>query len=60
MAADFFTTEVWTRGGWVTFYALFFIEWGSRRVHLAGVAPQLNTQWIMQMAWHTTMDMWGV
>ena len=31
-AADFFTEEVWTLGGLVTFYVLFFIHLGSRRV----------------------------
>ena len=30
-AADFFTEEVWTLGGLVTFYALFFLHLGSRR-----------------------------
>src|SRR5215510_4900962 len=35
VATDFFTTEVWTLGGLMTFYVLFFIELGSCRVHLA-------------------------
>jgi hypothetical protein len=36
VAADFFTTEVWTARGLVTYYTLFVIELQSRRVHLAG------------------------
>ena len=34
VAADFFTTEVWTGRGLVTYYTLFVIELASRRVHL--------------------------
>ena len=37
VATDFFTTEVWTRCGLVTYYVLFFIHLASRRVHVAGV-----------------------
>jgi putative transposase len=59
VATDFFTTEVWTLGGLVTFYVLFFIELGSRRVHIAGVTPHPNTQWMMQIARNVTMDQWG-
>lgn len=45
-ATDFFTTEVWTLGGLVTFYVLFFMHVGSRRAHLAGVTPHPNTLWM--------------
>lgn len=38
-ATDFFTAEVMTPRGLVTYYVLFFIEIGSRRVHLAGITP---------------------
>jgi hypothetical protein len=37
VATDFFTTEVWTLGGLVTYYVLFFIHLSSRQVHVAGV-----------------------
>ena len=37
VATDFFTTEVWTLGGLVTYYVLFFIQLSSRKVHVAGV-----------------------
>jgi transposase len=39
VATDFFTAEVWTLGGLVTYYVLFFLHLGSRRVHIAGVTP---------------------
>jgi len=39
VATDFFTTEVWTLGGLVTYYVLFFIHLGSRKIHIAGVTP---------------------
>ena len=36
-ACDFFTTEVLTPMGLMTYYVLFFIKIGSREVHIAGV-----------------------
>jgi hypothetical protein len=36
--ADFFTTEVWTWRGLVTFYTVFVIEFASRRVQILGSA----------------------
>ena len=35
--ADFFTVEVLTWRGLITYYMLFFIEIGSRRVSLGGI-----------------------
>ena len=32
-ATDFFTTEVWTRGGLVTYYILFFMHVATRRIN---------------------------
>jgi putative transposase len=49
-ATDFFTEEVWTMGGLVTFYVLFFIHLGTRRVLIAGCTPQPNRAWIAQQA----------
>jgi putative transposase len=37
--ADFFTTEVWTPRGLITYYTLFVIDLRSRRVHVAGSTP---------------------
>ena len=34
VAADFFTSEVWTVRGLVTYYTAFVIDLESRRVHL--------------------------
>jgi len=59
VATDFFTTEVWTLGGLVTYYVLFFIRLGTREVHVAGVTPHPNAPWMMQMARNVTMAEWG-
>ena len=37
--ADFFTTEVWTWRGLVTFYTVFVIDLASRRVQIVGSTP---------------------
>jgi putative transposase len=49
-AADFFTTEVWTVRGLVTYYTLFVIELASRRVHLVGSAPHPDDAFMCQVA----------
>ncbi|MBN2258364.1 MAG: transposase [Anaerolineaceae bacterium] len=54
-AADFFTEEVWTLCGLVTFYVLFFIHLGSRRVMIAGVTPHPDAQWVAQQARNFSM-----
>src|ERR671923_1158603 len=59
VATDFFTAEVWTLGGLVTYYVLFFIHLGSRKIHVAGVTPHPNERWMLQMARNITMDEWG-
>ncbi len=59
VATDFFTAEVWTLGGLVTYYVLFFIHLGSRQVHVAGVTPHPHEAWMVQMARHITMEQWG-
>jgi putative transposase len=60
VATDFFTAEVWTLGGLVTYYVLFFIHLGSRQVHIAGVTPHPSEPWMVQMARNVTMEAWGV
>src|SRR5262249_813817 len=60
LATDFFTTEVWTLGGLVTYYVLFFIHLGSRHLHVAGVTPHPNAAWMMQVARNVTMEEWGL
>src|SRR5262249_5946316 len=59
VATDFFTAEVWTLGGLVTYYVLFFIHLGSRKIHVAGVTLHPNEQWMVQIARNITMDEWG-
>ena len=46
VATDFFTTEVWTWCGLVTYYVLFFLHIGSRQVHIAGVTPHPDEAWM--------------
>ena len=53
-ATDFFTVEAWTPGGLVTFYVLFIMELSTRRVHLAGVTPNPDTAWMMQICRNLT------
>jgi len=59
-ATDFFSTEVWTLGGLVTFYVLFFIKLDTREVHIAGITSSPNEAWMMQMARNLTVEEWGV
>ena len=54
-ATDFFTTEVWTKSGLVTYYVLFFMQVATRRVHIAGVTPYPNESWMTQVARNVTM-----
>ncbi len=54
-ATDFFTTEVWTKGGLVTYYVLFFMHVATRRVHIAGITPYPNEKWMTQIARNVTM-----
>ena len=53
-ATDFLTTEVWTKGGLVTFYVLFVIDLATRRVKIAGITPNPNEVWMHQAARHLT------
>jgi len=59
VATDFFTAEVWTLGGLVTYYVLFFIHLGSRQVHIAGITPHPTEAWMVQVARNVTMEEWG-
>ena len=59
VATDFFTAEVWTLGGLVTYYVLFFLHLSSRQVSVAGVTPHPNEAWMMQVARNVTMEEWG-
>src|SRR5450432_2348157 len=51
---DFFTVEVLTWRGLVTYYVLFFIHLESRRVSLAGLTKHPTAEWMIQMARNAT------
>src|SRR6266478_9677171 len=53
---DFFTVEVLTLRGLVTYYVLFFIHLDSRKVDIAGITVHPNEQWMRQMARNVTME----
>lgn len=56
---DFFTVEVLTWRGLVTYYVLFFIHLESRRVSIAGITRHPDEEWMQQMARNATQDRWG-
>jgi putative transposase len=47
LAVDFFTVETICLQ---RLYVLFFVELGSRRVHMAGCTPNPNAPWVIQQA----------
>ncbi len=56
VATDFFTVEVLTLTGLITYYVLFFIHLESRRICLAGVTRHPDQEWMEQMARNVTME----
>jgi helix-turn-helix protein len=48
--ADFFTTEVWTPRGLVTYYTLFVIDLRSRKVHVTSATPNPDAWFMAQVA----------
>ena len=56
LAVDFVTVDtIWLQ----RLYVLFFIEVGSRRVHLTGCTPNPTGLWVTQQAWHLTWTLGG-
>lgn len=53
-ATDFFTWEILTPFGLITYYILFFIRLKSREVHISGITPNPNENWMRQMARNLT------
>ena len=47
-ACDFFSKKVWTIGGLVEYFVLFFIQPGNRRVHIAGITANPDGVWMAQ------------
>ncbi len=56
---DFFTVEVVTLKGLVSYYVLFFIHLESRKVCLAGMTPHPHEEWMQQIARNVTLETWG-
>ena len=48
--ADFFTVEVLTWRGLITYYVLFFLHLDTRHVSIAGMTRHPTEEWMMQMA----------
>src|SRR5262245_7085666 len=53
--ADFFTTEVWTWRGLVTFYTVFVIDLATRRVQVLGITPHPDDAFMRQVVRTLTM-----
>ena len=53
-ATDFFTVEVATWHGLVTYYVLFVMELSTRRVQIAGITPHPTAAFMQQCARHLT------
>ena len=56
---DFFTAEVLTLRGLVTYYIVFFIRLESRKVEIGGITPHPHEVWMQQIARNVTMEGWG-
>lgn len=54
-AVDFFTVEVWTSAGLITYYVLTFMRVASRRVWIAGITTSPDSHWMGQMARNVTL-----
>ena len=48
------SSEVWTRTGLTTFYILFFIHIGTRRVVVGGITQHPKEEWVNQVARNVT------
>jgi hypothetical protein len=60
LAADFFTTQVWTVRGLVTYYTVFVIELHTRRVHVLGSTPYPDELFVIQTMRHLTDPVEGI
>ena len=56
---DFFTVEVLSWRGLVTYYVLFFLHLESRRVHIAGITRHPDQEWMEQIGRSATQETWG-
>jgi len=58
-ATDFFTVEVWSRNGLVTYYILFVIQLSSRAVNITGITTKPNGKFMEQIARNLTEEEGG-
>jgi putative transposase len=58
-SADFFTVEVLSWRGLVTYYVLFFLHLESRRVSVVGITIHPDQEWMEQIARRATQGTWG-
>ena len=56
---DFFTVEVLTWRGLVTYYVLFVLHLESRRVSVAGITRHPDQDWMDQIGRSATQGTWG-
>jgi hypothetical protein len=56
---DFFTVEVLTWRGLVTYYVLFFLHLESRRVSVARITRHLDQEWMEQVGRSATQEARG-
>jgi transposase InsO family protein len=56
---DFFTVEVLTWRGLLTYYVLFFIHLDSRRVSIAGITDHPDACWMRQVGRNATFEQLG-
>jgi|SRR5579859_110379 len=59
VATDFFTWEVLTPFGLVSYFVLFFIRLKDREVHIAGVTSRPNGDWVREIAENETNEVTG-
>jgi putative transposase len=60
VAADFFTTEVWTARGLVTYYTAFILELRSRRMQVIGSTPYPDEAFVVQCLRQVTSETDGL
>lgn len=60
VAADFFTTEVWTSSGLTRYLVLCFIDLFTRKVVIAGIASRANGLWMSQVGRNMTYAVDGI
>jgi len=54
-AVDFFTAEVWTGRGLMTYYVLTFMRVATRQVCIAGITTSPDSAWMQQRARNMTL-----